>query len=1148
MAKVFRFHNDSNSIEHWMDSQPYGKTAIDGIKDPDGAKASKEITSIPSPFARIDLVKTAFEFIIKDNNLDGNTIYHKMVSDSLDVAEIFFNIDKFEDKVNIIVWDKNKDLNNLLNSKNPKHKLLGETLQLFLTQDAKAYNFDITDRLYLLNYVGEGKPNEINIIGGTSPATLFFTSANNLDYVNIQFGNDRVFDNVFQPLYKRDFEFQKFIYGLRRFNLEFITYFKAFNDYLDVNYTNLSDAQKSEISSLNQTDFESKYPKLSAGSDGNLVEILGINLRKKIENHSEIEVKSGFIINSTKYQGIKPMVLPVDDFTENIIYTSDYWSRDNKAPFLDEKPISNRELPFVNVKYPYLTISDFLEPYIIKTIYPIHTEKFFNGNLNSNGLVNKGYLLPIKKTYFDYFDVNDLQGLISDGKKVLEINEMSTGGVNVILRIPIKDNKYISYSRIYRPSTNEYQILEPKIAENKGAIIENQFGLTLFPFIKFEENGKSNYRIALTDYDNKSHTKHNEYKLQFFKNEDNKHIKEKATKRRSSKDIQIITSDYYVVEDGFDYIELNNNWASGLIIPKFKNAHNGNSEFIFAVDFGTTNTHVEYTKDGGEPQPLEINENDIQIATLHDPKNEQTIKNLTSLSAFAITDIIIKEFLPFTINRKSEYNFPQRTVILSNKNLELDKPTYTLGDFNIPFFYEKNNIPEGSKTITNLKWSDYTQNPSDIKIIDAYFENLLFIIKNKVLLNNGDLNKTKLIWMYPSSMTDFRINMLGNKWNELFKKHINSNFVPLKLSESITPFYYFNSLEGIQALENPVVSIDIGGGTTDIVIYLDNKPCVLSSFKFASNAVFGDFIGRSSKINGFILKFFNRIHKLLEDNKQYDLIKVLEEIKDSGKSDDIIAFFFSIEKNQKIQEQEIPISFSKELSLNDDFKIIFILFYAALVYHIAKLMKKEGYNSPRYITFSGTGSKIINLIDGTSKLDTLNEFTKLIFNKVFNENLNTKCELKQVENPKEISCKGALMSDFINPLDINKIKTVLIGDYENNLIKDKSILYSQINSELENNVIIEYNNFIDLFFNINKEFKFKDKFGINPKYLNDYNQIVKENSVDNLRISIKEKRKELNNDLDIELEETLFFYPLIGALNNLAFKIQTDLTNKESSL
>ena len=48
---------------HESASFPYNSENRDGkngIDDPEGASSKSEITSIPSPFARIDLVKTAF--------------------------------------------------------------------------------------------------------------------------------------------------------------------------------------------------------------------------------------------------------------------------------------------------------------------------------------------------------------------------------------------------------------------------------------------------------------------------------------------------------------------------------------------------------------------------------------------------------------------------------------------------------------------------------------------------------------------------------------------------------------------------------------------------------------------------------------------------------------------------------------------------------------------------------------------------------------------------------------------------------------------------------------------------------------------------------------------------------------------------------
>lgn len=65
MSKIFRLQSQgSQTITGWGDSQKYSTNAINQIVDPNGSSAAKEITSIPSPFARIELVKTAFKKVI----------------------------------------------------------------------------------------------------------------------------------------------------------------------------------------------------------------------------------------------------------------------------------------------------------------------------------------------------------------------------------------------------------------------------------------------------------------------------------------------------------------------------------------------------------------------------------------------------------------------------------------------------------------------------------------------------------------------------------------------------------------------------------------------------------------------------------------------------------------------------------------------------------------------------------------------------------------------------------------------------------------------------------------------------------------------------------------------------------------------------
>lgn len=1135
MAKVFRFHQGADHIEGWQNSTIYGKTAIEGIQDPSGATATKEITSIPSPFARIDLVKTAFEHIVNNRQVEGATIFHKMVSDALDVGEIFFNIDKYVDKVNIIAWDMKKDLGSLRTSSNPRHRLLGETLKLYIEQDAKAYNFDKTDRLYLLNSK-EGR-DEINIIGGTSPITLFFTSANKLDYTNIRFGNDKAFDSEFQPLYKRDISYLKFLFGFRKSLPDFSRDFKAFDEYLNLTLQNLTAEQRNEI--LNYTDFEVDFEKLTVQGGSDFVEILGNPLRKKTEKSTNIADNSGFVIQSDKYQGEKkPLVLPVDTYTDKTVYTTAMWDKESKVPYQDVRNLKDRTLPLVDDKYPYLTISDFLEPYIIRTIYPIYSDKFFDGNLSvSSGSIAKGYLLPIRKAYFDFFDIKDLMGITSDGKKTLEIKESSSGGVNVVLRIPIRNNKYITYERTYYPPAEEYQLKEPEIERNRGAVVEHQFGLSVYPFLKLENEPNNQYRVALIDRDIQAHTRHNTYGLDFYAENDNKKLREVAVKQRSDKEQgDSSSSKYYVLENSFDYIEMKTNYARALIVPKFRSIKKGISEFTFAVDFGTSNTHIEYSKDGAEPTSLEILEQDIQLGSIFNPVDSEVRRMLALYRADILMDLTVQEFVPQKINQDEIYQFPQRTVINRSKTLNLDQSTYALADFNIPFVYEKYPIDTHSQQETNLKWSDFTTNINEVKIIDAFFENLLLLIRNKVLLNGGDLSKTKLKWLYPSSMSKFRVNTLETKWNDLFKKYINNKETPEKVSESIVPFYYYKK-KGIVAMTHKVVSIDIGGGTTDVVVYQDNKPQILSSFRFATNAIFGDAYGRSSSVNGFVGAYLNRFKELLETNQQYDLVKVLDSISANGKSEDIISFLFSIERNKNIIEQNIPISFSKELSHNIDFKIVFVVFYSAVIYHIAKLLKEQDVQPPKYITFSGTGSKVINVIDNSKRLHILAEFTKVVFEQVYNEAIVDNIQLIQVEYPKEISAKGALLMEEEHVVDVRKIKKILVG-----VPNGKDVLtYNNLNDETVKEAINEYHHFVDTLFSLDKVIPFNDYFGISPQHFESYKYYLKENALDDLKLGIRGKMKELNGKLDEKIDETLFFYPLIGALNHLAFKIQTDL-------
>ena len=1154
MSKVFRLFSDKD-IEHWQDrGDDYGTDVIEKIPNPDGDFSRREPTSIPSPFARIDLVRTAFKYVVDKDQLDGNTIYHKLVSDCLDVAELFFKIDSLGGKAQIRSWNKKVDLPALLSSRNPNHKLFGETLSLYLNQDEKTYNFDLLEKMFFIFY-------EHKIIGGTSPSTMFFTSANDLSFTNIKFGNDTLFDKDFKPLYKRDPEFQKYLYHFFRAYPD-AKRMKDFFQYLEKNLKKHSQSQEEIYKSIynfvsgfdnkNIEDikqlFEGSYDPLDTGTENDFVDVIGCILRKKKlkERKKIISESSNFTIKSTKNPLQYPPLVLQNKFSQNLIYTdkSVKWDNTTEIPFFDSiTDLNKRKLPDQLDEYPYLTISDFLEPYIIRLPYPINETKFFNGNLSfETEDRGKSYLLPLSKCFFDFFNTDDL---ISEEPQKPTISITAyPGSVDVILRIPISANsQFITFKRTYEnPSTLNMAL--PDISNNKGYIIENQIGLSIFPDIKVETTNHSPYRVMLIDRD----LKHLDFNLSFYLNTGNEKI-EALDSKRSNKESDEVTTKYYMLESQFDYILVNQNSVSGVLIPKLRKCIQGTDKFKFAIDFGTTNTHIEYKINSSkESKPFEITNKDIQIANLHNATLDES-DPLFSTAMRLINESIPHEFLPMNIGKEFEFRFPQRTALSHHQHLKPTTSSYALSDFNISFIYEKQSKKPNSKIFTNLKWSNYTMEDGDRIRVEKFFEQILFLIRNKVLLNNGNLDATEIVWFYPSSMSTRRRGSLEKAWTTQFTTYISNIDVDkklTKLSESVAPFYYFKENLGVDAAYYPVAAIDIGGGTTDIVIYQNNKPEVLTSFRFAANSIFGG----PFALNGFVKKYLPKITNLLDENKSFlesknkfleanklaGLQRILDEIKSEKKSEDIIAFFFAIENNKLIQEQKIPISFNTLLINDDDFKIVFVVFYSAIIYHLAKLMNAKEMDFPRHITFSGTGSKIISIADESADLASLKLLTKLIFEKIYGRETE-RIQLWQHKEAKEITCKGGLLND--DKIDIEHIKTVLLGDTSDTIIPPVPMNYSQVNDTVLHSVVNEVNNFLDLFFSLDNEFNFNDKFGIKSTLLLKYKLALKDDLITKLKSELTRKTNELEEGKEITIEEPLFFYPLIGAITNLSKEIVT---------
>ena len=1171
MSKLFRLHTGAGeNVEHWQQIPGHlSDNFINSIADPAGSNAQNQITSIPSPFARMDLVRTAFRYINSRNEPEGTTIYHRLVSDCLDVAEIFFNIEAFGDKIELLEWNSgitynngvlqitaDSDLGKLLHSTNPKHRLLGETLQMYLFQDASAFNFAELKHIYLLNYK-QGKE-LINIIGGTSPSTLFFSSGNDLSFVDISFGNDRVFDNSYCALFQRSKEFIRFMYSFKHAFPGFSSRFPDIEKYMDQTFGLLDGTLQNIIRAEERNNSYHQFKLIDVGAENNNAEILGFRLRTKDYKVLASESENDFIIEDSKNApGLKPCVLPNEPFNDPLQYAGGVWQRNfhQNVPFFDERPLQERTLPNqTQIKYPYLTVSDLLEPYLIKLPYPVDEDRFFGGNYEiRQGEKDHGFALPLKKKFFEYFSVKDLQGAVSDGRKRFEMVQMP-GGVKVILRVPIKNNRYIQLSRIYHANQFQDRVQPANEKENTGIIIDNQFTLAVYPFLQFTPLVSPHYRILLVDRDVQPLTKYLEYSVKFYRESSpSLSLPVVAKKTRSSKQqAQGVSTHYHVVEQNFDFMEVSHNLATGIVIPLFPAAAAPSKSFKFAIDFGTTNTHIEYKIGADDARAFDITERDIQLGTLHSAGNSTEHYFSVNASRLGIgvaklTSIIREEFIPTEIKSSLQYKFPQRTVIYDNDMFNPDEPSYALADFNIPFWYLKesyNLSSSNSECTPNLKWADFKTNKKLERRIKGFLKQLMLMIRSKVLLNGGNLSSTEIVWFYPSSMPVFRRKFLQDAWGTYYKRYFENGTSLYRMSESLAPFHYFREKGGVIALDKPVACIDIGGGTSDVVIYSNNEPVVLTSFKFASNSLFGDGYGNTSATNGFILNYEKIIRESLSNTVAQNLLTVYDSIKArNSRSIELIEFFFSLEENKLISDNRIPLSFSKLLSENNELKIIFLLYYSAIVYHIGTLMKAKSLQPPRFITFSGNGSKIIPIAAGGNDLESLTSFTRVIFADIYNVEQLPVIELKLYPNPKEITCKGGLeCNDYGKYNNIEPaIKNVLVGTTDSRLVPETSILYTQIkNDALINAVCAEVSLFIDKFFSWNKKLNYYNYFGINPGNFERYKTSLKEDLKTFSLAGVEEKLQEVQDNTDVDIDETLFFYPLKGALNKLAYKIETE--------
>lgn len=1103
MAKVFRLHEGASGTG-WFVSQPLTPAQLTTIR----TEGKEVATSIPSPYARIDLVKSAFRWVT-GHGIDGNSAHHRLVSEALDVAQLFYLSQKYRSKIQVVSYNPVARFRALSGTGGlVRHNRFAETLQLYWDQDSVSreeagnlvlYNFEHVRRLYLLLNRATRQ-----VIGGTSPATLFIAAPDAgkaTASLHLKSSDHRFFGEKLCPLFQREPSFVKYLYALAK-QPGFPVNFPEVFAYLEkVRLEMLSHELTSAVTNLDASALASYNPCTVGSNMNDTCEVLGIPLGIQPEDEEDggIGETSDFtMVSDYPPEARKPLVLPQGRFPGRWTYTTPgiLWNEDNTVPLKNDQTPELSVLPIQEDRYPWLSEGNFLEEKIIELPYPVDGSKFTQCGASN-------CLIPLTPLFFKYFSA-------ASAERMLTLRNLSGGGIEAILEIPVKRGK-ITFRKIYSQPDK----------------VKCDLHLAVIPYVRVEDKTFP-YTIGILD---DGREEPNPVRVECYETGKVTGISEPVFRNRS----KVQRSYYYKTSGNFDVVRITSGGSGGCVFPRWKPAGKGYHAVHFAIDFGTTNTHMEYKYGNSDAVAFDSSASQPVWQSLLDVHHPSV-----NFQDIADDRIFEQEIMPYILSGENpgEIRFPLRTALAFNKDLDARTLPEPFQHVNNYMLYEKIHFPVYLDIRTQLKWSNYSDT-RDETLVKSYIEMLVLLVFYKTLILGGDPDQTTITWFYPVSMDEYELGVLFRTWQQAYKSVFGLEPAGSRINgipESIAPYLYYKSSVIGQSL-----SIDIGGGSSDMAVFDEatSRAKLISSVKFAGNAIFGDgfptgeFRNNSDR-NGFVRIFSAPAREAVRGDTLMEPIleNILQRTKDSA---DFSSFLFGLEAGSRT-----PFSYTRLLENHKWMKLPIFIFYGALAYYAANLLKLSGEKVPRYILLSGTASKTAAILDPTAKLNQLSGLFRFIFGKVYGTEIPVlSVQLSSI--PKEITCKGALKVGVGESITGNTIRFWMGGTgdgiWGTALDKEKEILktpkYGDIDDramEMIEKTILDFYALLDEYTGgVNLEGAFNIELQAYWIFRQMRGENIREYLMRGLKAFFKKNEK--------HAEETLFFYPLIGILNKLSFEL-----------
>jgi hypothetical protein len=1133
---------------HKRDAGGYDMAYVRAIEEPVATQPDRLLASIPSPFARLHGLDISFDFISDPKvPVDGHTVFHVSVSRCLDALELLFQWHTHQQRgvpLSIVRWEPDDEIEKLLQGPRPGHAILGDALRLYVDQDP-ALGANLARDGFWMICVGVGARRAALAI--SSPLTII-SPVPEADRLALDAGlrmeereKEQPYFTVNTPLTARPAAFQAYVQALFRRPGSPLTQ-RCERMYRYVKRVTDSPSVAREIAA-----YPSPVYQPIQTMDGTPITIHGVlidgvpagGVPRRIA-HSPRRIR-------TDRTNVEPLpLLLIDHVTSAGVRDSSF-----KAPVRDPQPLADRILPDERLKYPYLVAADLFADNIIRVPYVVNAAAFILPT-SSAGMATS-YLPPLTRTYLDFFSEGSLATR-------LRFMPLPGDGVTCELDLPLIDGSTLTLAKSYYPT--------PRLP-GTGAIVDIDATLIGFPMMRAMVAGEQTDRPAFADTTTfllaeleRSQMADMPWRteLEFYGTAVTGALEPLgdavSMQERTPKTAPTYTgSRVYTIAGPLPsaiVLSVANDTLTrtrALLCPAVRPRLVGRERFEIAVDVGTTNTFVMLGRrlTGGrapELEPLTFADATDATQALHAPNQ---IGNLLTQA----TRLADHELIPQRLGM-GRHTLPTRTAVAERPGT---RTTRLFQDANIAFFLQRDAVrPDAEVLTTNLKWM-LRNDLEPAARVRLFIRELLYLVRTNILLRGGDPSGSRLIWFWPLSFTTYIRDTLDRVWREEATAVLGiPDSEVVSMTESAAPFYYHDA-RGTITSDKPVLSIDVGGGSTDVVFFDKKRPRFGSSFNFAGNALWGDGYNsvhtrgdRSGVVEWAIPRVEKALASVTLQAQKVDAREIIGPLAHwAGPSEEAINLCFAVDE---------VVQFSAQVREEPLIKLMILLHFSAILFHCAQIMRLRHLQRPQILCFSGFGSKAFDVLDVSRDKHHLGEHAMRIFDVVYDhweaigqiemtddpasgaaivEQMDAirpsrALDVKMADRLKEATCEGGILGVTLsNALKETPEPYVYLGGHDDTIYeRDRAISYDQLDrsTTIKRDVVSNVRRFVAMFLGFADRY---EAFGISVQTVTNQRDLLWSHVAEMLEIGL-ERRLRREDGSEVRLTETLFFYPLIDKL------------------